>query len=77
MASSRPWVVSDHAWIWVTGQRRLRAGDEAVPTLRRPAPVSPVRLSAAGLEELYAGVSARDRTSCLFATSEGRLNEPS
>lgn len=39
----------------------LRAGDEAVLTLRRLAPESPVWLSAVVLEELYAGVGARDR----------------
>ncbi len=39
----------------------LRAGDEAVLTLRQFAPDAPVWLSAVVLEELYAGVSAHDR----------------
>ncbi len=39
----------------------LRAGDEAVLTLRRLAPEALVWLSAVVLEELYAGVSRRDR----------------
>ncbi len=39
----------------------LRAGDEAVLALRRLAPEAPVWLSAVVLEELYAGVSMRDR----------------
>ena len=39
----------------------LRAGDEAVLTLRRLTREAPVWLSAVVLEELYAGVSVRDR----------------
>jgi len=40
----------------------LRAGDEAVLTLRRLlAPQAPLWLSAVVLEELYAGISRRDR----------------
>ncbi|MBI1941326.1 MAG: PIN domain-containing protein [Acidobacteria bacterium] len=39
----------------------LRAGDEAVLMLRRLAPEAPLWLSAVVLEELYAGVSRRDR----------------
>ncbi len=39
----------------------LRATDEAVLTLRRLAPDAPLWLSAVVLEELYAGVSVRDR----------------
>lgn len=39
----------------------LRAGGEAVLTLRRWAPDAPVWLSAVVLEELYAGVSVHDR----------------
>jgi len=39
----------------------LRAGDEAVLALRRLAPEGPTWLSAVVLEELYAGVSRRDR----------------
>jgi predicted nucleic acid-binding protein len=39
----------------------LRAGDGAILTLRRLAPQAPVWLSAVVLEELYAGVSVRDR----------------
>jgi predicted nucleic acid-binding protein len=39
----------------------LRAGDEAVLTLRRLTSEAPVWLSAVVLEELYAGVSVRDR----------------
>ncbi len=39
----------------------LRAGDEAVLTLRRLVPDAPVWLSAVVLEELYAGVSVHDR----------------
>ncbi len=41
--------------------KALRAGDEAVLTVRRVAPDSPVWLSAVVLEELYAGVSTGDR----------------
>jgi predicted nucleic acid-binding protein len=39
----------------------LRAGEEAVLTLRRWAPQASVWLSAVVLEELYAGVRRRDR----------------
>ena len=39
----------------------LRAGDEAVLTLRRLTSEAPVWLSAVVLAELYAGVSVRDR----------------
>ena len=39
----------------------LTTGDEAVLTLRRLSPEAPVWLSAVVLEELYAGVSVRDR----------------
>ncbi len=39
----------------------LRAGDDAVLALRRLAPEAPVWLSAVVLEELYAGVSLRNR----------------
>jgi predicted nucleic acid-binding protein len=39
----------------------LRAGDEALLTLRRLAPQAPLWLSAVVLEELYAGISRRDR----------------
>ena len=39
----------------------LRAGDDAVVTVRRLAPEAPVWLSAVVLEELYAGVTARAR----------------
>jgi predicted nucleic acid-binding protein len=39
----------------------MRAGDDAVLTLRRLVPEAPVWLSAVVLEELYAGVSMRDR----------------
>jgi predicted nucleic acid-binding protein len=39
----------------------LRAGDEAVVALRRLAPQAPLWLSAVVLEELYAGISGRDR----------------
>ncbi len=39
----------------------LRAGDDAVLTLRQLALEAPVWLSAVVLEELYAGVSVRDR----------------
>ncbi len=39
----------------------LRAGNDAVLTLRRFAPEALVWLSAVVLEELYAGVSMRDR----------------
>ena len=39
----------------------LRAGDQAIPALRRFAPEAPLWLSAVVLEELYAGVSRRDR----------------
>jgi predicted nucleic acid-binding protein len=39
----------------------LRAGDEAVLALRRWAPQAPLWLSAVVMEELYAGVSRRDR----------------
>ena len=46
------------ASIYITA---LRAGDDAVLTLRRLAPEAPVWLSAVVLEELFAGVSLRDR----------------
>ena len=39
----------------------LRLGDEAVLALRHVAPEAPLWLSAVVLEELYAGVRARDR----------------
>jgi predicted nucleic acid-binding protein len=39
----------------------LRAGKEAIGTLRRLAPQAPLWLSAVVLEELYAGISRRDR----------------
>jgi predicted nucleic acid-binding protein len=39
----------------------LRAGDQAVVALRRLAPQAPLWLSAVVLEELYAGISGRDR----------------
>lgn len=39
----------------------LRAGTEAVVTLRRLAPQSPLWLSTVVLEELYAGISRQDR----------------
>jgi predicted nucleic acid-binding protein len=39
----------------------LRAGDKAALALRRLAPEAPLWLSAVVLEELYAGVSRRDR----------------
>jgi predicted nucleic acid-binding protein len=39
----------------------LRVGDEAVLGLRRLAPQAPLWLSAVVLEELYAGMSRRDR----------------
>ena len=39
----------------------LRAGKEAVGTLQRFAPQAPLWLSAVVLEELYAGISRRDR----------------
>jgi predicted nucleic acid-binding protein len=39
----------------------MTTGDEAVLTLRRLSPEAPVWLSAVVLEELYAGVSVRDR----------------
>jgi len=39
----------------------LRAGDDAILTLRRLVPQAPLWLSAVVLEELYAGISRRDR----------------
>jgi predicted nucleic acid-binding protein len=39
----------------------LRAGNEALLTLRRLAPQAPLWLSAVVLEELYAGITRRDR----------------
>ena len=39
----------------------LRAGSDALGTLRRLAPQAPLWLSAVVLEELYAGISRRDR----------------
>ena len=39
----------------------LRAGNDALGTLRRLAPQAPLWLSAVVLEELYAGISRRDR----------------
>jgi len=39
----------------------LRAGGAAILTLRRSAPQAPLWLSAVVLEELYAGISRRDR----------------
>ncbi len=39
----------------------LRVGDQAILALRRLSPEAPLWLSAVVLEELYAGVSRRDR----------------